>query len=279
MSEINTILSGLFVTLALATAIAWILQRRNSVSHSIQNLNARIRAWWIIIPISATALLLGPTAILLLFALVSALALREYLPQGLHPALFLILGLQYLWIYFDYNIAFHLWIPVWALLTRKHAWALLLCVYSISYIPALLYLKIPGYTGRNALLVVFLVLLTQASDVLQYIWGRLLGRHLIAPILSPSKTVEGLIGGIACATALGASLWSITPFTPLQTAGMAFLITSAGFLGGLLLSAIKRKRGIKDWGNILQGHGGILDRIDSLILSAPLFFYITQTLN
>lgn len=279
MSEINTILSGLFVTLALATAIAWILQRRNSVSPSIQNLNARMRAWWIIIPISATALLLGPTAILLLFALVSALALREYLPQGLHPALFLILGLQYLWIYLGYNLAFLLWIPACALLMRKRAWALLLCVYSISYIPALLYLKIPGYTGRNALLVVFLVLLTQASDVLQYIWGRLLGRHLIAPILSPSKTMEGLIGGIACATALGASLWSITPFTPLQTAGMAFLITSAGFLGGLLLSAIKRKRGIKDWGNIFEGHGGILDRIDSLILSAPLFFYITQTLN
>lgn len=279
MPEINVILSGLLATLTLATAIAWILQRRNSLSPSIQNLNARIRAWWVIILISAVALLLGPTAILLLFALVSALALREYLPQSLHPALFLILGLQYLWIYLGYNLAFLLWIPVCAVLMRKRAWALLVCVYSISHIPALLYLKITGYPGRNALLVVFLVVLTQASDVLQYIWGRLIGRHPIAPILSPSKTVEGLLGGIACATALGASLWSITPFTPRQAAGMAFLITSAGFFGGLLLSAIKRKRGIKDWGNLLQGHGGILDRIDSLILSAPLFFYLIKTLN
>ena len=279
MPEIKVILSGLLATLTLATAIAWILQRRQGLTPSIQNLNDRIRAWWIIIIISSAALLLGPTAMLLFFTLVSALALREYLPNDLNPVLFLILGFQYLWIYLGFNIAFLLWIPVWALVIRKHSWALLICVYSVSYVPALLFLKIPNYSGRNALLVVFLVLITQASDVLQYVWGRLLGRHPVAPILSPSKTVEGLIGGVSCATALGAALWSITPFTQLQAAVVALLICSAGFLGGLLLSAIKRKRGIKDWGSLLEGHGGVLDRIDSLILSAPLFFYLTQTLN
>jgi len=122
----------------------------------------------------------------------------------------------------------------------------------------------------------FLLIVTQSSDVLQYIFGKLIGRQKIAPVLSPSKTVEGFICGIAGATALGALLWRITPFKPIEAAAMALIVSVIGFLGGLVMSAIKRDRGVKDWGHVIQGHGGMLDRLDSLCFSAPIFFHLTR---
>jgi phosphatidate cytidylyltransferase len=104
----------------------------------------------------------------------------------------------------------------------------------------------------------------------------MLGRHKIAPKLSPSKTVEGFIGGIASSTVLGACLWQLTPFSIWQAAGMALISTLMGFLGGLVMSAIKRDRGVKDWGHLIEGHGGMLDRLDSVAFSAPVFFHLTR---
>jgi phosphatidate cytidylyltransferase len=212
----------------------------------IDNLNARIRSWWVMAAVLGGALWAGMLATFALFALVSLVALREYLkapPQS-----------------------------------RSAAWisGLLICVVCIAHIPALLMLDIPGYRGRNVLLLVFLVLVAQASDVLQYLWGKWLGRHLIAPRISPSKTVEGFFGGIGCATLLGTSLWWITPFSIMQAAAVSLMITLLGFAGGLILSAQKRARGIKDWGDLIRGHGGMLDRIDSLWLSAPVFYYFAR---
>jgi phosphatidate cytidylyltransferase len=143
-------------------------------------------------------------------------------------------------------------------------------------VPALISLDIPGYEGRNVLLIAFLVIVVQISDVLQYVWGKLIGRHKIAPALSPSKTVEGFVGGVASATLLGAALWWLTPFSPLHAGIMALIITLMGFAGGLVMSAIKRDRGVKDWGQMIEGHGGMLDRLDSVIFSAPVFFHLIR---
>ena len=153
---------------------------------------------------------------------------------------------------------------------------LMISVFSLSHVPALLGLKIPGYEGRNLLLIAFLILVVQSSDVLQYIWGKLLGRHKIAPELSPSKTVEGFAGGVASATILGSLLWWITPFSPWQAGAIALLISLMGFFGGLVMSAIKRDRGVKDWGDLIEGHGGMLDRIDAVVFAAPVFFHVTR---
>lgn len=213
----------------------------------IDNLVARVRSWWLMSALLGGALWAGTTATCLLFAVVSILSLREYLAPPLPP------------------------VPRRA---RRWAAGLLICVVCIAPIPALLILKIPGYEGRNVLLLVFLVLVAQASDVLQYVWGKWLGRHPIVPAISPAKTVEGFVGGVSCATLLGAGLWQITPFSMLQAATIALLITLLGFAGGLILSAQKRSRGIKDWSNLIRGHGGMLDRIDSLWLSAPVFFFV-----
>jgi phosphatidate cytidylyltransferase len=304
--ETLLIFAGVGAALLLATVVAAVLrmragdQRPNPV---LDNLSARIKAWWVIVITLGGALLAGENAVIGLFAFVSFAALREFITLAPtrpadHGALllsfFVALPLQYGLIWDDWYGLFTILIPVYAFLllpivavifadsknflarTSETQWALMICVYCISHVPALLKLAIPGYQGRGALLMVFLLIVVQASDVLQYVWGKLLGRHKIAPQVSPSKTVEGFAGGAICATALGAGLWRITPFSPLQAAGMALLIVLMGFLGGLVMSAIKRDLGVKDWGNLIEGHGGMLDRLDSVAFSAPVFFHLTR---
>ena len=152
----------------------------------------------------------------------------------------------------------------------------MVCVYCFSHAPALLLLSIPKFEGHNARLLLYLGIVVEVSDVLQYLWSRLIGGHKIAWRVSPSKTWEGFLGGVISAIALGAGLWWITPFTPLQSAGMSFMICILGFAGGLVMNAIKRDIGIKDFGVVIEGHGGILDRIDSLCFAAPIFFHLVR---
>jgi phosphatidate cytidylyltransferase len=113
--------------------------------------------------------------------------------------------------------------------TATTQWGLILCVSCISHIPALMTLHISGYEHRTPLLMLFVVLIAQVSDIMQYVFGKLMGRHRIAPIVSPSKTIEGLVGGALSATILGALLWRITPFTIWQADLMAFLIAILDF--------------------------------------------------
>jgi phosphatidate cytidylyltransferase len=160
--------------------------------------------------------------------------------------------------------------------TATMQWGVMICVYFVSYVPALLMLQIPGYERQNAKLMFFLVLVVELSDVLQYIWGKAIGERRIAPSISPNKTWAGFIGGTLSATAIGAAVWWATPFGPGVAAMMAFVATVMGFAGGLIMSAIKRDRGIKDYGSLIEGHGGVLDRIDSLCFAAPVFFHLTR---
>ena len=265
----NEVLAGLFAALVSATMIGYVLGRRQPLSDAIRNLNDRIRVWWILMVIGCAALVLGRNAIIALFAVASLLALAEYLGWSFVAVLAV---LQYAWIAAGWAGLFYWWIPLCCVfLTRRAGNGLLLTVYGLSHVPALLLLP-----GGSPLLAAFLVIVAQVSDVMQYVFGKLWGRHLLAPKLSPSKTVEGLAGGLISATLLGSLLSPITPFTHWEAGVMALFIGIFGFLGGLLMSAIKRRRGVKDWGSLLQGHGGILDRVDSLCLSAPVFFYLIR---
>lgn len=302
--ETLMLFGGIGGVLLLASLIGAALRWRAGPGHAVvDNLNARIRAWWVMVLLIGFAFLCGAGGVILLFALISFFALREYLTltdtrRGDHWALaisfFVALPMQYLLIGRDWYGLFSILIPVYGFLllpiiaafgsdttnflkrAAQTQWGLMICVYCISHVPALLTLDIPGYADRQLLLVTFLILVVQSSDVLQYVWGKLCGRHKVAPSLSPSKTWEGLIGGTLSATALGASLWWITPFSPCQAAGMALLICAMGFLGGLVMSAIKRDRGVKDWGALIEGHGGMLDRLDSVCFAAPVFFHLTR---
>jgi phosphatidate cytidylyltransferase len=292
--------------LLLASLIGFILRRRageSEVKHITNNLVVRIRSWWVMVIVAGGALLAGERAFIVLFALVSLAALREFITLtptrradygALFLSFFVALPIQYGLIWSGWYGLFTILIPVYAFLilpiasvvfadcenflarTSETQWGLMICVFCLSHVPALLTLKIPGHSDRAALLVIFLLIVAQSSDVLQYIFGKLFGHHRIAPEISPSKTVEGFIGGVAAATVLGSSLWRLTPFNPWQAAGMALLITLMGFLGGLVMSAIKRDRGVKDWSQLIAGHGGMLDRLDSVAFSAPIFFHLTR---
>jgi phosphatidate cytidylyltransferase len=300
------LIGGVIGLLLLASGIGAVLARTVSSEggrKTVQNLNARIRAWWMMVAIFGLALATGGAGSIILFALTSFLALREFITltptrRGDHRALFWIFfiftPLQYFLLWKDWYNLFIILIPVFAFLfipvrtvlagdcerflerAAKIQWALMICVYCVSHAPALLELKIPGYAGQNAKLLFFFVLVVQISDVLQYVWGKSLGKHKIAPHVSPNKTWAGFLGGIGSATLMGAAMWWITPFTPLQAAGMSLVICLMGFAGGLVMSAIKRDRGVKDFGSMIEGHGGVLDRIDSICFAAPVFYHLTR---
>jgi phosphatidate cytidylyltransferase len=160
-------------------------------------------------------------------------------------------------------------------------WGLMAMVFSISHVAYLLVLPDevnPGAGGAG--LVLFLVFLTQFNDVSQFLWGKLFGRHKAVPTVSPGKSLEGLIGGVVTTTALAFFLgpW-LTPLDQLQSLGAGAIIATAGFVGDVVISALKRDLGVKDSGNLLPGHGGVLDRVDSLIYTAPLFFHYTVYLH
>ena len=293
---------GILGVLLVATVVGQLLKLRSS-NAVIDNLNARIRVWWVMSAVFALSLLTGGIGSVILFALLSFFALREFITltptrPADHGALFwvffVIAPLQYWLVAIQWYGLFAVLIPVYAFLfipsriavsgdperflerSAKIQWGLMVCVYCVSYAPALLMLRIPRFEGKNARLLLFLVVVVQMSDVLQYVWGKLLGRHKIAPVISPSKTWEGFLGGVATATLLGAALWWATPFSRAQAAAMAFIITIMGFLGGLTMSAIKRDSGVKDYGSMIEGHGGVLDRIDSLCFAGPIFFHLTR---
>jgi phosphatidate cytidylyltransferase len=304
--ELLWLLAGVAALLLTATAVGQILERvvaTPSGRETVDNANARVRAWWVMSIAFAIAVASGGIGSVVLFALISFLALREFVtlsPTGRvdHAALvwsfFLVIPLQYVLVGIQWYGFFSIMIPVYAFLfvtarlvlageTERFLeraatiqWGLMTCVYCISYAPALLLLDIKGYEDENAKLLFFLVVVVQLSDVFQYIWGKLFGRHPIAPGISPNKTWEGFLGGIVCAVLLGTSLWWITPFNPWQAALMALAIALMGFVGGLVMSAVKRDRGVKDYGALIEGHGGVLDRVDSLLFAAPLFFHLTR---
>lgn len=296
------LIGGVFALLSLASAVGFALSRLKP-NETVANLNARIKAWWAMVAVFAIAFLVGKELTIALFALTSFWCLREFLSitptrpedhRAVAVAFYLFIPLQYWLIWDGWQSLFAILIPVWAFLllpvlavlkgetedfmarTARIQWALMLTVFCISHAPALLILHIPGFEKQNFLLLFFLITVVQLSDVLQYVFGKLFGRRKVAPRVSPAKTWEGLIGGGLAATAVGAGLWWITPFAPWQAALMALAIVLAGFAGGLVLSAVKRSLGAKDWGTMIEGHGGALDRMDSVSFAAPVFFHLTN---
>lgn len=297
---------GIAVLLVVASLVGQGLRRfvtTDRARATVANLNARVAAWWAMVAVFGAAAALGPRGTLTLFALVSFFVLREVVTLtptsagdrfALFACFFVVLPVQYVLIARDWYGLFSIFVPVYAFLllpavaamagdterflerVAEMQWGLMIAVFCISHAPALLTLDIPGYAGRNGLLLMYLLIVVQMSDVFQYVVGMLAGKRRIAPTVSPSKTWEGFAGGTLLATALGAALWWITPFTPAQSAAMAAVVVTMGFLGGLSLSAVKRSLGVKDWGATIPGHGGMLDRFDSVVFAAPIFFHLTR---
>jgi phosphatidate cytidylyltransferase len=270
-------------------------------------LRRRVRTWWVLAGIFAVTLAFNRTIAIFLFAFLSFLALKEYL--SLVPTrqadrrilflAFLTIPLQYLWIWMQWYGMFLVFIPVYIFLllaaqmaligeTKDYLraagvlhWGLMITVFSLSHAGYLLALPAAGNPkGGGAGLLLFLVFLTEFNDVGQYLWGKSLGRHFVVPRVSPKKTWEGMVGGVLTTVVLAALIapW-LTPFDLKESILAGLIIGLSGFLGDITMSAVKRDLGVKDSGRLLPGHGGILDRVDSLTFAAPLFFHFTVYLH
>jgi phosphatidate cytidylyltransferase len=294
-------LGGAYAVLAAATVVVAILVRR---SGGAPELAARTRTWWwIVVPVSL-ALIAGPIATAILFALISFVALREFLSiipvrQVDRAAIliaYLAVPLQYWFVTDDWYGMFTIFIPVYVTAaiafrlvlageTRGFIrsagtlqWGLFLTVYNLSHLAFLTVLDVAApLPAGGAGLLFFALVVVEFNDVAQFVSGRLLGRHAIAPAVSPKKTREGFVGGLAASAALGAliSPW-LTPFGIGEGAMVGAGLAALGFLGDVTVSAVKRDLGIKDSGSLLPGHGGILDRLDSLVFAAPVFLHYVR---
>jgi phosphatidate cytidylyltransferase len=294
----------LLAILVVASATGYVLHvRSEGRSETINNLNARIRAWWGMAIVMFGALLLGSTVTLIVFAVISMLALREFLTLTptretdywpLFIAFFIAVPGQYILLAMRWYGLFAVFIPVYVFGLVSFAsalaqdtesffqrnsmilFAVMVCVYGVSHAPGILILDIAGFEGRNAELLFFFLFTAQLCDVLQYVFGKLFGRRRLAPAVTPSKTWEGLIGGGIAAILVAGALHVVTPFGVWGAMAYAAQIVVCGALGGLVLSAVKRSLGAKDWGAALSGHGGFMDRLDSVAFSAPVFFHLVR---
>lgn len=262
----------------------------------------RVDSWWAMVVLFTLALIAGQWAVTLLFAVAAFAALREFYTYSVRTkadhlslamAFYLILPAQFLFVAFDLQRLLGVFIPVYVFLllpfvsvlrgsTEKFLarvsetqWGLMIAVYCLSHVPALMLLDLPGYAGRGMLLIAFLVMVVQTGDLVDFYMGRRYGRRRIVPGLS-AKTWEGAAFGLVAAALIGLALFWITPFSPLEAMAMAAMASACGQAGALVLRAIKRDRGLRDWSHLIPGQGGFLDQLDSVIFAAPAFFHLTR---
>lgn len=301
MTLLEKSLAAIFALLLIATVINGVLVWLRPAK-DWRELSLRIRTWWVIIVLFSLALLSPNWLALTFFALVSFMALKEFLTlvpsrqSDRMPLLwmFIAIPLNYWLIGIGWYGMFVVFIPVYVFLflparmvivgdtqgflrtaSQLH-WSLMTTVFAFSHVAFLLVLPADGMQ-TGALLVLFLVGLTEFNDIAQYLWGKSLGRIKVIPKVSPNKTLAGLLGGVAT-TALAATILGplLTPLSWPMALLAGIIIGVTGFCGDVVMSAIKRDIGVKDSGTLLPGHGGILDRLDSLIFTAPVFFHFVR---
>jgi phosphatidate cytidylyltransferase len=270
---------------------------------NFSELTARTKAWWIMAAVFFGAIAVSNKISLFFFGLLSFWALKEYITLlktrlADHRALvwaFIAVPIQYLWVGMNWYgmfiifipIYMFLWLPMRLVMSRETAgfvasasqiqWGLMAFVFGLSHLAMLLTLPTATSSLANGrTLLLFLVFVVEMSDVLQYVWGKTLGRHKIIPTVSPNKTWEGFLGGVISTALASLLIRFLTPFTVVETIGVALLLAVAGFFGGAVMSAVKRDFGVKDFGGLIPGHGGMLDRVDSLCYAAPIFFHYVR---
>ncbi len=311
-TEVRWALGGILLLLAISSTVIFVLCKTQPERDHTE-LALRMRTWWVIAGLFGFSLVLPRWGLLVFLGFVSFLALKEYLSliptrRADRRVLFwayLSIPIQYYWVHLNWYGMFIIFIPVYMFLlipTRLvftgqtegfcdgqvfvH-WGLMTTVFSLSHAAYLLSLQpvqkpriepawptIASEAVPGPGLLIFLVVLTQFNDVAQFVWGKSFGRKKIAPHVSPGKTIAGFAGGVVTTVALSALIgpW-LTLMDVARGAIAGLIIAVSGFLGDLSISAIKRDLGVKDSGSTLPGHGGILDRVDSLTYTAPLFFH------
>jgi phosphatidate cytidylyltransferase len=302
-SSIILLTLGVLALLAGLTGLGHLLRRRRAPGDAaVEVYMTRVNSWWAMVILLSLALLLGLPGVLVLFALAAFAALREFATYAqktradhlsLAAAFYLILPAQFIFVGLGWDLLFAVFIPVYAFLllpvvsalrgapdrflirVAELQWGLMICVFCASHVPALMTLEIAGFDRRGALLIAFLVLTVQAGDLLDFWFGRRFGRHRIARDLSP-RTWEGAAAGTVSAALIGAALSWLTPFPPFAAAGMAAVAAATGLAGSIVLIAIKRDKGLRDWSHLIPGQGGILDQLAGVLFAAPVLYHLTR---
>ena len=296
---------GAFAILVGLTFFGEVLRARqdpNTQNPVLETFMTRVQSWWGMVILIGLAMLTGKIGVTVLFAFASFAALREFLTLttkaqadhlSLALAFFVIMPLQYFFVAMEWSGLYAIFIPVYAFLllpivsalrgnanrflirVAETQWGLMITVYCVSHVPALMNLNIAGQGDRAILLVTFLVMVVQLGDLLEYFFGRRFGRTKIAAGLSP-KPWEGVACGVISAMLIGGLLSWITPFGLWGAMAMAGIASLTGMFGNIVVTAIKRDRGVKDWSHLIPGQGGFVDQLDSVIFAAPIFYHLTK---
>ena len=302
-AQVALLFAGVCGLLIFATVVGEYLRMRQPAGTSdpaVETYVTRVHGWWAMVILVSFALMLGRTAVILLFAFASFAALREFLTQtakhradhwALIAAFYVIFPLQYFALWWGNAVVPSILVPVFAFLglpmlsvlrgagkrflrrVAETQWALMICVYCVSQVPALMLLDTGD--GRSLLLIAWLVLVVQLGDLAEYYAGRKIGRRRLAESVSP-KTMEGALIGTAIAMLTGGLLSWITPYGVIAATGLAGFIFLIGLGGSLVLAAIKADLGVRNWGHLIPGQGGFVDQMDSVVFAAPVLFHLTR---
>jgi len=298
--EILTIISIIFGLLIFTSALLFLLKTFNP-KLNLDELISRTKSWWVMAVIFIVATLINTNISFIAIGFLSFIAFRElYSVLGFRQSdrraifwAFLAIPIQFYLAYIKWYGAFIIFIPVIMFLflplrlvlkgdtegiiksmSSLH-WVLMLTVFGISHMAYLLSLpNLNNFESGGRGLLLFLVFLTEINDVLQFVWGKLIGKNKITPKVSPNKTWEGFLGGVISTTLIGYFIGFLTPLNGIPLIIVSLTIALTGFFGDIVMSAVKRDIGVKDMGTTIPGHGGVLDRIDSLSYTAPAFFHL-----
>jgi len=299
-NDLLIVVALIFGILTFASILFFVIGKIKPKANLIE-LKARTKSWWVMALVFVAATILNTKISYIAIAFLSFIAFRELysLLDFRHSdrrAIFwalISIPVQYYLAFIGWYGAFIIFIPVVMFLILPLRlvlkgdtdgivasmsllqWTLMLTVFGLSHMAYLLSLpEIEGFDSGGRGLLLFLVFLTEINDVMQFTWGKLFGKNKIIPKISPSKTWEGFIGGLISTTIIGYFLGFLTPLDTPQLLFVSFMIGFSGFVGDIVISSIKRDIGVKDTGNSIPGHGGVLDRIDSLAYTAPVFFHL-----
>lgn len=292
---------GAIFALLIAASIATAILKRRAPGEATAELSRRVTSWWFMITVFTIAIVTNRVVSTVFLGFVAFLALKEYLSliqtRRVDRLILLFaywaIPVQFVFAHWNSYGLFLTFIPVWMFLFLPMAmtltgrtegflhavgtlsWGLMITVFSLSH-TAMLLAADPETAGPagGAGLLLYLVALTQFNDVAQFTAGKLFGRRKIIPAVSPKKTWEGFLGGLGATILLAAAAGPFLTPMPFYIAAIAgAIIAVVGFLGDITISAFKRDLGVKDSGGLIPGHGGILDRVDSLTYSAPVFYH------
>lgn len=302
--EIGIIVFLIFGILTFASLLFWVMGKINPQAN-LTELKSRTKSWWVMASVFILATIVNTNISYIAIAFLSFMAFRELYSllgfrEGDRYAIFwafIAIPVQYYLAFIGWYGAFIIFIPVvmflvlpMRLVLRGNTngiiksmatlqWILMLTVFGISHLAYLLSLpESEAFNAGGRGLLLFVVFLTEINDVMQFTWGKLLGKYKIIPKVSPNKTWEGFLGGMICTTTIGYFLAFLTPLDGYLIVLVSIVIAFAGFIGDVVMSAVKRDIGVKDSGTLIPGHGGVLDRIDSLAYTAPAFFHLVYYL-